>query len=56
MPHTSILIVNEYFKNLSQINVALVPVVLSVDVTTQMEPSPISKKYKFWTKNITMYF
>jgi hypothetical protein len=42
--------VNYNFKSLSGINTALVPVVFSTDISTQMEPNFIS-----WDKNTVMY-
>jgi hypothetical protein len=39
----------------SSINTAPVPIVLSIDIPTQMEPSFISKKCQFWVKNTVMY-
>jgi hypothetical protein len=38
--------VKGYFKRLSRINTAPIPIVLSIDILTQMEPSFISEKCK----------
>jgi hypothetical protein len=48
--HFNLLIVKEYFKSLSQINTAQIPIVLSIYIPTKMEPSFIGKKYEFWVK------
>lgn len=41
--------------SLSWIYTAPVPIVLSTDTPTHMEPSFISAKCKFWVKNTVMY-
>jgi hypothetical protein len=55
MPHISLLILKGYFKSLSEINTAPVPIVLSIDIPTEMEPSFLRKICKFWFKNTIMY-
>jgi hypothetical protein len=47
--------VKGYLKTLPWINTAPVPADLSTDIPTQVEPRFISKKYKFWVKNTSMY-
>jgi hypothetical protein len=42
--HTNLLIVKGHFKLLLRINTAPIPIVLSTDIPTQMEPSFISEK------------
>jgi hypothetical protein len=37
-----------HFKYLLGINTAPIPTVLSIDIPTQLEPSFISEKCKFW--------
>jgi len=53
--HTNFLIVKELFRSLSLINTVPVPVVLSFDTPTKMEPSIISEKYKFGSNCIVCY-
>jgi hypothetical protein len=43
---------NGHFKSLSQINSAPVPIVLSADTPTQMEPSFISEKCKLFGQKL----
>jgi hypothetical protein len=47
--------VKGHFKRLLRINTAPVPIVLSIDIPTQMEPSFINEKCKFWVKEAVMY-
>jgi hypothetical protein len=44
-----------HLKSLSWINSVPVPIIVSIDLPTQMEPSFISKECKFWVKNSIMY-
>jgi hypothetical protein len=53
--HTNLLIMKGHFKRLPRINTTPIPIVLSIDLPTQMEPSFISEKCKFWVKNTVMY-
>jgi hypothetical protein len=53
--YTNLLTVNGNFKSLSQINTAPILTVLSTDILTEMKPSFISEKCKFWVKNTVMY-
>jgi hypothetical protein len=46
MSHANVLIVRGHFKNMSRINTDSLPIVLSTDVATQMEPSFISERYE----------
>jgi hypothetical protein len=55
MPHISLLILKGYFKSLSEIYTAPVPIVLSIDIPTEMESSFLRKICKFWFKNSIMY-
>jgi hypothetical protein len=54
-PLASLLIAKGHFKSMSGTNTAPVPIVLSIDITSQMEPSFISEKYNFWVENTAMY-
>jgi hypothetical protein len=45
-------IVRGHLKNMSRINTDSLPIVLSTDVPTQMEPSFISERYELWVKII----
>jgi hypothetical protein len=55
MSYTNPLIMKGHFKSLSQINTAPVLIVLSIDTPLHMEPSFVSGKCKFWSKNTIMY-
>jgi hypothetical protein len=55
LSYSTLLNVKGHFKSLSQTNTASVSIVLSIDIPTQMEPSFISEKCKFWAKNNVMY-
>jgi hypothetical protein len=47
MPHVNLLIMKGHFKSLSQINIVPVPIVLSIDIPTNMEPSFVSENMSF---------
>jgi hypothetical protein len=44
-----------YLKTLPWINTAPIPADLNTDMSTLVEPSFISKKFKFWVKNTSTY-
>jgi hypothetical protein len=54
-PQTNLVIVNVYFKGLSRLNTAPIPIVLRADIRSQTEPSFISKYCKLWVKNTAMH-
>jgi hypothetical protein len=47
--------VKGYFKILSWINTAPVPVILSIYAPTQIDTRFISEHFKFWVKNAIIY-
>jgi hypothetical protein len=53
--HINLKIMKGHFRRISQISTVPVPIVLSIDTPTQMEPSFMSEKCKFWVKNSIMY-
>jgi hypothetical protein len=54
-PHTSLLIVKEYFNSWYLVNTASVPVVLSIYIPSQIEPSFFSKRCRCWFKSTVIY-
>jgi hypothetical protein len=53
--HINLLIVKGHFKSLSRINATPIPIILSIDIPTQVETSFVSEKCKFWVKKTVMY-
>jgi hypothetical protein len=45
----------EYFKSLSHINNAPIPITFNTDIPTQRELNFINEKCKFWIKNTILY-